>query len=93
MLTSVQTLTHIGDQDLVNTTMPGIEYQRMAKSRALITEREREQIAGEHGSTRKYEATSRVRSRVRDELGRDIELLRRHHPDLLGEIREVVCDD
>lgn len=63
----------------------------MAKTRALLTETEREQIAGEHGDSRRYQATSRVRRRVVDELTKDIEVLQEHHPDLLDEVREVVC--
>jgi len=64
----------------------------MAKTRALLTETEREQIAGDHGKERRYQATSRVRRRVEDELTEDIAVLEEHHPDLLQEIREVVCD-
>jgi hypothetical protein len=63
----------------------------MAKTRALLTETEREQIAGKHGDTRKYQAASRVRSRIEEELTTDIEFLREHHPDLYEELREVVC--
>lgn len=65
----------------------------MAKQRALLTSTEREQIAGERGDQRRYEATSRVRRRVKEELTEDVELLEEHNPDLLEEIREVVCDD
>lgn len=72
--------------------MPGHERARMATTRALITETEREQIAGEHGDERRYQATSRVRRRIREELTTDIELLEEHHPKLLSEAREVVCD-
>lgn len=64
----------------------------MAKSRALLTETEREQIAGEHGDDRKYQATSRVRRRINEELIDDVELLKENHPDLLDELREVVCE-
>ena len=64
----------------------------MAKTRALLTETEREQIAGQHGDTRKYQAASRIRSRINEELTTDIELLREHHPDLYEELREVVCE-
>lgn len=63
----------------------------MAKTRALLTETEREQIAGEHGDTRKYQAVSRVRSRIGEELTTDVELLREHHPELYEELREAVC--
>ncbi|MEA5387138.1 hypothetical protein VB779_08755 [Haloarculaceae archaeon H-GB11] len=65
----------------------------MAKTRALLTETEREQIAGEHGKDRRYQATSRVRRRIDDELVQDIEVLKEHHPDLLEELRGVVCED
>lgn len=65
----------------------------MARSRALITDTEREQIAGEHGDRRKYQAVSRVRARIDEELAIDVDVLRKHHPDLLEELRAVVCDD
>jgi len=59
-------------------------------ARALITKGEREYIAGEHGDDRRYEAVSRVRRRIREELPSDVRLLREHHPELLGELREAV---
>lgn len=65
----------------------------MAKTRALLTETEREQIAGEHGDRRRYEATSRVRRRIEDELTTDVALLAKHHPDLFAELREAVCEN
>ncbi|ELZ96082.1 hypothetical protein C440_05812 [Haloferax mucosum ATCC BAA-1512] len=64
----------------------------MAKTRALLTQTEREQVAGEHGNDRKYQATSRIRRRIKDEMTKDIEVLAEHHPDLLDELREVVCE-
>jgi len=63
----------------------------MARTRALMTETERELIAGEGTDQRRYEAVSRVRSRVKEELTTDVEILEEHHPDLLEELREVVC--
>ena len=65
----------------------------MAQSRALITDTEREHLAGEHGDRRKYEATSRIRSRIQDELPDDIGVLEKHHPELLKELQEVVCEE
>ena len=62
----------------------------MAQTRALLTETEREQLAGEHGDDRKYQATSRIRRRLNEELTTDIEVLSEHHPKLLEELREVV---
>jgi len=64
----------------------------MARTRALLTETEREQLAGAHGDQRRYEAAARVRSRIRDELGDDVAVLQEHHSELLGELREVVLD-
>jgi hypothetical protein len=69
------------------------EQRAMAKTRALLTETEREQIAREHGDNRRYQATSRVRRRIKDELTADVEVLEEHHPELLAEIRGVVCDE
>jgi hypothetical protein len=66
--------------------------QRMAKTRALLTETEREQIAGEHGTDRQYQATSRIRARVQEELVEDVAVLEEHHPELLSELRSVVCE-
>lgn len=63
----------------------------MAKTRAIMTETERKQMAGEHGEDRKYQATSRVRRRIREELPKDVEVLREHHPELLEDLREAVC--
>lgn len=65
----------------------------MARTRALLTETEREKIAGEGEDQRRYEAVSRVRRRVKDELTTDVEILAEHHPELLEELREVVCDE
>ncbi|WP_435158969.1 hypothetical protein [Haladaptatus sp. DFWS20] len=65
----------------------------MARTRALLTETEREYIAGEGNPTdsQRYQAISRVRERIRDELPKDIELLAEHHPELLKELREETC--
>jgi len=73
--------------------MPPDTQASMAKQRALLTETEREQLAGEHGDQRRYEATSRVRRRIADELTTDLQVLAEHRPELLDELREVVCAD
>lgn len=72
--------------------MPGRDDERMAKTRAMLTETDRKYIAGEGGDKRKYQAASRIRSRIQDELPTDIELLKKHHPELLEELRAVVCE-
>jgi hypothetical protein len=67
--------------------------KRMAKTRALLTETDREYLTGEGGDEKRYQSASRVRARIQEELPRDIEHLRNHHQDLLEELREVVCED
>ena len=78
---------------LANVVMAPSQFPRMAKTRALLTETEREQIAREHGDDRRYQATSRVRRRIDEELTTDVAVLAEHHPDLLDELRDVVCSD
>lgn len=65
----------------------------MAERRALLTEREREIVAGEAdvSDSYRYQTISRVRSRFK-RLDDDLEALRKHG-DLLEELREVVCED
>ena len=65
----------------------------MARTRALLTERDRELLAEEEGGNRQYQAISEIRSRINEELATDIEILEEHHPQLLRELQEVVCDD
>ena len=69
--------------------------QTMSRRRALLTDRERELIAGENvtDDTYRYQAASRIRNKIEDELTEDIEILREHHPQLLSELRNVVCVD
>lgn len=64
------------------------------KYRAVMTTTDRERISGESGDPdkKKYESVSRVRSRI-EELEKDAELLKEHHPELLDELREAVCGD
>ncbi|WP_409348442.1 hypothetical protein [Natronorarus salvus] len=68
----------------------------MSRRRALLTDKERERIASTdvegREETYRYQAISRVRNKIHDELPKDIEILREHHPDLLEELREEVCD-
>jgi hypothetical protein len=60
-----------------------------------MTETERRRIAGleDVEDIKRYQAISRVRSRIEDELTQDIAILTEHHEGLLDEIREVVCED
>jgi hypothetical protein len=65
----------------------------MSRGRALMTPYDRESLRGEHGDQRKYEAVSRVRARITDQLATDVELIREHNPKLLEDLQNTVCDD
>lgn len=67
----------------------------MARSRALITDTELDRITGEEEveDSKRYQAVSRVRRRINEELPKEMEQLEEHHPELLNELREVVCED
>lgn len=71
----------------------GLRGATMSDGRALLTDSEREYLAGEHGEQRKYEARHRFRRRVEERLREDVEVLEEHDPDLLDELRDVVCRD
>jgi len=62
--------------------------------RALLTDRERELIEGEENTDEnlQYQAVSRVRRKIEEELTTDVEILRENHPELYEELREVVCE-
>ena len=66
--------------------------ESVGESRALITETERENLTGANGNDRKYQAASRIRRRINNELTSDVSLLEEHHTDLLAELRDIVCE-
>ena len=63
--------------------------------RALLTDRERELIEGGSNDEDdlRYQAISRVRRKIDNELTTDVEILRENHPELYQELRQVVCED
>ena len=65
----------------------------MATGRALTTETEREYLRGEHGDQRMYEARSRLKARMKQELAQDVDLFEEAAPELLDLLQSVVCDD
>ena len=67
----------------------------MARTRALMTETERERITGEEEveDRKRYQAIAEVRNRINDELVQDVAALKEAHPGLLEELREVVCEE
>lgn len=71
------------------------ETGNMAKSRGLITDTERKRIAQKVDieDSKRYQAISRVRRRIKEELPQEMELLAEHHPELLEELRETVCEN
>lgn len=75
--------------------MAATNSERMSRSRGLITFTERERIAGGDSveDSKRYQAISRVRRRINEEVTEEVDLLREHHPDLLNELRDVVCED
>lgn len=66
----------------------------MGRYHGLMTDTDREYVARRADVTdaQHYQAVHRVRSRI-EELPRDIEVLEEHHPKLLAELREIVCED
>ncbi|MFD1640941.1 hypothetical protein [Halohasta litorea] len=68
------------------------ESTNMGKYRAIMTTTDRERISGESdvSDEKRYQAIHRVRSRI-EELETDVDVLSEHHPELLEELREVVC--
>lgn len=75
-------------------TMGDRTCKQMARTRALMTETEREYISEEVDieENKKYQAIARVRDRL-DSLEKDINVLQEHHPELFSEIQELVCSD
>lgn len=67
----------------------------MGRYRAIMTETDRKHISkkSEPSQDQKDQAVYRVRQRIEEELPKDIELLREHRPDVLEELREVVCEE
>jgi len=65
----------------------------MARRRALLTDTERELLSSEDKSDRYYQAVSRVRTKINEELSEDIQIIEEHNPELIEELRGVVCDN
>jgi len=65
----------------------------VARTRALLTENDRAVLTGEKGDQNRHRNVKwEIENRITDELPQDIALLAEHHPDLLAELREVVCE-
>ena len=66
-----------------------------SRYRGLMTDTDRAHISGESDPSKdqQKQAVYRVRQRIREELPRDIAVLAEHRPDVLGELRSVVCEE
>lgn len=71
------------------------DVPEITDGRALTTNRDRRQIArkGDVTDSEHYQAVSRVRRRIRENLGDDVKLFEEHHTDLLRELQEAVCEE
>ncbi len=67
----------------------------MGRYRALMTDTDRQYIAGEGNpsDSQRHQSVYRVRTRIKEELPHEIEILRENRPDLLEELREIVCEE
>ena len=65
----------------------------MARRRALLTDTERELLSSEDKSDRYYQAVSRVRTKINEELSEDMQIIEEHNPELIEELRGVVCEN
>lgn len=59
------------------------------EGRALLTENEREAIAGDRSDSYKYKTKSYLKRRI-EKLESDVEVLANHAPELLGDIQDAV---
>ena len=66
----------------------------MTEERSLLTDREREILSGEAdvSDNYRYKVESVARRRVRNIEG-DVKVLRENYPEILEELRDVVCPD
>lgn len=71
----------------------GIEIAGMGDGRALLTDREREILAGEDdvSDNYRYKVESVARQRAR-QIEQDVEVLREHCPEIFAELHDAVCD-
>ncbi|WP_312908505.1 hypothetical protein [Natronosalvus caseinilyticus] len=71
-----------------------VEAGVMSSGRALLTDREREILAGDADvkDNYRYKVESTARQRIRD-LEKDIDVLRENYPKIFEEIECMVCED
>lgn len=66
----------------------------VARTRALLTENDRQVLAGEKGDqNRRRNVKWEVENRIEDELPKDVELLAEQYPELFEKLQKIVCED
>jgi len=66
----------------------------MSRTRALLTETERDYLVDDEiDPNKRYQAISRIRNRIRDEMPEDVAILRETQPELYEELKEAVSED
>jgi len=72
---------------------PEAEQLGMVDGRALLTDREREILAGDVdvSDNYHYKVESTARQRVR-QIKQDVAVLREHYPEIFAELQNTVCD-
>ena len=72
---------------------PESERFGMTDSRALLTDREREILAGnaDVSDNYRYKVESVARQRIR-QIEEDVTVLREHYPEIFAELHTIVCD-
>ena len=70
-----------------------IELVCMNDGRSLLTDREREILAGDGdvSDNYRYKVQSVARQRVRG-IADDVDVLREHEPEIFDELQEIVCE-
>lgn len=69
--------------------------QQMGRYRAILTDTDRQNIAGKDDPSAREvdQSVYRARQRINEELAHDIEILEEYRPDLASEMRDVVCNE
>lgn len=63
----------------------------MGRRRAILTDTERELLQANESSERYYQAVSRVRRKIDEELSVDVDILQEAHPELFSGLKDIVC--
>lgn len=72
--------------------MVPLDEATVSTGRGILTDYEKDCLAGKKEKQREYEARSRIRARIEGPLLEDVEYLKEHDPQLLKELRSVVCE-